>query len=208
MNDAAIHSLLFSKMLIAGKLDEDLYHELAKRYVSAMSDMEGRKPGPTSILGKLSPPGRASDSQKTSIWSCRLKPYAKCNMSRTGKSCIRCQICLIYGTGSQRCIILEPKFFIYLFFLTPSKVQLSPDHIIIRLGSPLLARCIFYWNRLKLFDVRQRAPCYTMLRHKACKRITHGIMCVHNQYNWHCSTHCDTSIHFSRQESNIRIWGL
>lgn len=27
-------------------------HEVAARYVEAMKDMEGRKPGPSSILGK------------------------------------------------------------------------------------------------------------------------------------------------------------
>lgn len=31
---------------------EPLLQELARRYVAAMSDMEGRKPGPTSILGE------------------------------------------------------------------------------------------------------------------------------------------------------------
>ncbi|KFP61935.1 [Protein ADP-ribosylarginine] hydrolase, partial [Cariama cristata] len=30
---------------------EALLQELARRYVTAMGDMEGRKPGPTSILG-------------------------------------------------------------------------------------------------------------------------------------------------------------
>ncbi|XP_077303548.1 ADP-ribosylhydrolase ARH1-like isoform X1 [Lithobates pipiens] len=49
-DDTVLH-LATAESLATGKLDEDLYHELAKRYVSAMSDMEGRKPGPTSILG-------------------------------------------------------------------------------------------------------------------------------------------------------------
>nr|DBA19081.1 TPA: hypothetical protein GDO54_014956 [Pyxicephalus adspersus] len=48
-DDTVLH-LATAESLATGKLDEELYHELAKRYVSAMSDMEGRKPGPTSIL--------------------------------------------------------------------------------------------------------------------------------------------------------------
>ncbi|NXL55097.1 ADPRH hydrolase, partial [Podilymbus podiceps] len=34
---------------------EPLLQELARRYVAAMDDMEGRKPGPTSILGEWGP---------------------------------------------------------------------------------------------------------------------------------------------------------
>ncbi|NP_001088264.2 uncharacterized protein LOC495095 [Xenopus laevis] len=49
-DDTVLH-LATAESLGTGKLQEDLYMELASRYVSAMSDMEGRKPGPTSILG-------------------------------------------------------------------------------------------------------------------------------------------------------------
>lgn len=35
-----------------GKEGEDLLNEVASRYVEGMKDMEGRKPGPSSILGK------------------------------------------------------------------------------------------------------------------------------------------------------------
>ncbi|XP_053550866.1 ADP-ribosylhydrolase ARH1 isoform X2 [Bombina bombina] len=49
-DDTVLH-LATAEGLATGKLDEDLYQELAGRYVSAMLDMEGRKPGPTSILG-------------------------------------------------------------------------------------------------------------------------------------------------------------
>lgn len=37
----------------AGKTGEELLHEVAARYVEAMKDMDGRKPGPSSILGEL-----------------------------------------------------------------------------------------------------------------------------------------------------------
>lgn len=37
---------------LVGKEGEDLLHEVASRYVEGMKDMEGRKPGPSSILGK------------------------------------------------------------------------------------------------------------------------------------------------------------
>ncbi|XP_063791407.1 ADP-ribosylhydrolase ARH1-like [Pseudophryne corroboree] len=49
-DDTVLH-LATGESLATGKLNEDLYHELASKYVTAMSDMEGRKPGPTSILG-------------------------------------------------------------------------------------------------------------------------------------------------------------
>lgn len=35
-----------------GKEGEELLHEVAARYVEGMKDMEGRKPGPSSIHGK------------------------------------------------------------------------------------------------------------------------------------------------------------
>ncbi|XP_053327049.1 ADP-ribosylhydrolase ARH1-like [Spea bombifrons] len=49
-DDTVLH-LATGEGLATGKLQDELYHELARRYVAAMSDMEGRKPGPTSILG-------------------------------------------------------------------------------------------------------------------------------------------------------------
>lgn len=36
---------------LAAKDGEELLHEVAFRYVEGMKDMEGRKPGPSSILG-------------------------------------------------------------------------------------------------------------------------------------------------------------
>lgn len=39
-------------MIFTGKEGEDLLHEVAYHYVEGMKDMEGRKPGPSSILGK------------------------------------------------------------------------------------------------------------------------------------------------------------
>lgn len=36
---------------LAGKAGEELLHEVAFHYVEGMKDMEGRKPGPSSILG-------------------------------------------------------------------------------------------------------------------------------------------------------------
>lgn len=41
-------------VILTGKTGEELMHEVAARYVEAMKDMEGRKPGPSSILGKTS----------------------------------------------------------------------------------------------------------------------------------------------------------
>ncbi|KAG8543994.1 hypothetical protein GDO81_023287 [Engystomops pustulosus] len=49
-DDTVLH-LATGESLATGKLGEELYDDLAARYVTAMSDMEGRKPGPTSILG-------------------------------------------------------------------------------------------------------------------------------------------------------------
>ncbi|KAM4697513.1 ADP-ribosylhydrolase ARH1-like [Rhinophrynus dorsalis] len=49
-DDTVLH-LATAESLGTGKMKEALYQELAARYVSAMTDMEGRKPGPTSILG-------------------------------------------------------------------------------------------------------------------------------------------------------------
>lgn len=37
---------------LSGKVGEDLLHDVAARYVEGMKDMEGRKPGPSSILGE------------------------------------------------------------------------------------------------------------------------------------------------------------
>lgn len=37
---------------LAGKVGEELMHEVAARYVEGMKDMDGRKPGPSSILGE------------------------------------------------------------------------------------------------------------------------------------------------------------
>ncbi|CAJ0966980.1 unnamed protein product [Ranitomeya imitator] len=55
-DDTVLH-LATGESLASGKQNDELYHDLAARYVSAMTDMEGRKPGPTSILGtsQLSP---------------------------------------------------------------------------------------------------------------------------------------------------------
>ncbi|XP_053219724.1 ADP-ribosylhydrolase ARH1-like isoform X1 [Podarcis raffonei] len=49
-DDTVLH-LATAEALATGKEGEELFQELAKRYVEAMNDMEGRKPGPTSILG-------------------------------------------------------------------------------------------------------------------------------------------------------------
>ncbi|XP_039620792.1 ADP-ribosylarginine hydrolase [Polypterus senegalus] len=49
-DDTVLH-LATAEALVAGKEGDELLQELAFRYVEAMKDMEGRKPGPTSILG-------------------------------------------------------------------------------------------------------------------------------------------------------------
>ncbi|XP_066484326.1 ADP-ribosylhydrolase ARH1-like [Tiliqua scincoides] len=49
-DDTVLH-LATAEALATGKDGEPLFQELARRYVDAMNDMEGRKPGPTSILG-------------------------------------------------------------------------------------------------------------------------------------------------------------
>ncbi|KAM6228145.1 LOW QUALITY PROTEIN: ADP-ribosylhydrolase ARH1-like [Porphyrio hochstetteri] len=49
-DDTVLH-LATAEGLATGLEGEALLQELAQRYVAAMSDMEGRKPGPTSILG-------------------------------------------------------------------------------------------------------------------------------------------------------------
>lgn len=49
-DDTVLH-LATGESIATGKLGDELYQDLAARYVSAMTDMEGRKPGPTSILG-------------------------------------------------------------------------------------------------------------------------------------------------------------
>lgn len=40
-------------VLSIGKMGEELLHDVAARYVEGMKDMEGRKPGPSSILGEI-----------------------------------------------------------------------------------------------------------------------------------------------------------
>uniref|UniRef100_A0A1W7RJJ9 ADP-ribosylarginine hydrolase n=1 Tax=Agkistrodon contortrix contortrix TaxID=8713 RepID=A0A1W7RJJ9_AGKCO len=49
-DDTVLH-LATAEALATGKTGEPLFQELARCYVEAMKDMEGRKPGPTSILG-------------------------------------------------------------------------------------------------------------------------------------------------------------
>ncbi|XP_074666211.1 ADP-ribosylhydrolase ARH1-like isoform X2 [Strix aluco] len=49
-DDTVLH-LATAEGLATGLEGEPLLQELARRYVAAMGDMEGRKPGPTSILG-------------------------------------------------------------------------------------------------------------------------------------------------------------
>ncbi|XP_029462935.1 protein ADP-ribosylarginine hydrolase-like isoform X2 [Rhinatrema bivittatum] len=49
-DDTVLH-LAIAEALITGKTQEALWQDLAGRYVEAMKDMDGRKPGPTSILG-------------------------------------------------------------------------------------------------------------------------------------------------------------
>ncbi|XP_061300426.1 ADP-ribosylhydrolase ARH1-like [Pezoporus flaviventris] len=49
-DDTVLH-LATAEGLATGLEGEALLQELARRYVAAMGDMEGRKPGPTSILG-------------------------------------------------------------------------------------------------------------------------------------------------------------
>lgn len=42
-------------LTLTGKGGEELLHDVAVRYVEGMKDMEGRKPGPSSILGEKTP---------------------------------------------------------------------------------------------------------------------------------------------------------
>ncbi|XP_016113724.1 ADP-ribosylarginine hydrolase [Sinocyclocheilus grahami] len=49
-DDTVLH-LATAEALATGKAGEELLHEVAFRYVEGMKDMEGRKPGPSSILG-------------------------------------------------------------------------------------------------------------------------------------------------------------
>ncbi|PWA16694.1 hypothetical protein CCH79_00017497 [Gambusia affinis] len=49
-DDTVLH-LATAEGLATGKTGEELLHEVAGRYVEAMKDMDGRKPGPSSILG-------------------------------------------------------------------------------------------------------------------------------------------------------------
>ncbi|NXT82375.1 ADPRH hydrolase, partial [Zapornia atra] len=55
-DDTVLH-LATAEGLATGLEGEALLQELAQRYVTAMSDMEGRKPGPTSILGNIGDKG-------------------------------------------------------------------------------------------------------------------------------------------------------
>ncbi|XP_061562682.1 ADP-ribosylarginine hydrolase isoform X2 [Phycodurus eques] len=49
-DDTVLH-LATAEGLATAKKGEELLHEVAARYVEGMKDMEGRKPGPSSILG-------------------------------------------------------------------------------------------------------------------------------------------------------------
>ncbi|GLD57400.1 ADP-ribosylarginine hydrolase [Lates japonicus] len=49
-DDTVLH-LATAEGLATGKTGEELLHEVAARYVEGMKDMDGRKPGPSSILG-------------------------------------------------------------------------------------------------------------------------------------------------------------
>ncbi|KAI3365297.1 hypothetical protein L3Q82_010386, partial [Scortum barcoo] len=49
-DDTVLH-LATAEGLATGKGGEELMHEVAARYVEGMKDMDGRKPGPSSILG-------------------------------------------------------------------------------------------------------------------------------------------------------------
>ncbi|XP_031700058.1 protein ADP-ribosylarginine hydrolase-like protein 1 isoform X2 [Anarrhichthys ocellatus] len=49
-DDTVLH-LATAEGLATGKAGEELMHEVAARYVEGMKDMDGRKPGPSSILG-------------------------------------------------------------------------------------------------------------------------------------------------------------
>ncbi|KAI4898527.1 hypothetical protein NFI96_027909, partial [Prochilodus magdalenae] len=50
-DDTVLH-LATAEALVTGKEGEELLHEVASCYVEGMKDMEGRKPGPSSILGR------------------------------------------------------------------------------------------------------------------------------------------------------------
>ncbi|XP_027145418.1 ADP-ribosylarginine hydrolase isoform X3 [Larimichthys crocea] len=49
-DDTVLH-LATAEGLATGKTGEELLHEVAARYVEGMKDMDGRKPGPSSMLG-------------------------------------------------------------------------------------------------------------------------------------------------------------
>ncbi|KAM8794248.1 ADP-ribosylhydrolase ARH1-like [Eudromia elegans] len=51
LSDDTVLHLATAEGLATGLSGEELLQELARRYVAAMGDMEGRKPGPTSLLG-------------------------------------------------------------------------------------------------------------------------------------------------------------
>ncbi|XP_068563154.1 ADP-ribosylhydrolase ARH1-like [Cebidichthys violaceus] len=50
-SDNTVLHLATTEGLATGKAGEELMHEVAARYVEGMKDMDGRKPGPSSILG-------------------------------------------------------------------------------------------------------------------------------------------------------------
>ncbi|XP_078598288.1 inactive ADP-ribosyltransferase arh2-like [Branchiostoma floridae x Branchiostoma japonicum] len=59
-DDTVMHLATAEALVIDSDKKDDIYLELCKRYVACMNDMEGRKPGPTSILGcKQMSPGSA-----------------------------------------------------------------------------------------------------------------------------------------------------
>ncbi|NXX68896.1 ADPRH hydrolase, partial [Spizella passerina] len=67
-DDTVLH-LATAEGLATGLEGEPLLQELAQRYVAAMGDMEGRKPGPSSILGEQGgpeEPGRGRGAQGAS----------------------------------------------------------------------------------------------------------------------------------------------
>ncbi|XP_070539701.1 ADP-ribosylhydrolase ARH1-like [Ptychodera flava] len=51
ISDDTVMHIATGEALATGKSGEDLFQELAGKYVECMNDMEGRKPGPTSMLG-------------------------------------------------------------------------------------------------------------------------------------------------------------
>ncbi|KAI8513150.1 hypothetical protein Bbelb_097890 [Branchiostoma belcheri] len=60
-DDTVMHLATAEALVIDSEKKEHIYLELCRRYVACMNDMEGRKPGPTSILGcqQMSPTNAA-----------------------------------------------------------------------------------------------------------------------------------------------------